>query len=112
MPAFIYTQLLPKREALPEVVPQSLMLGIPVIGVDIRRVYERFVDGCGFLSEPGEVKALVRAMQRVFVDPDESNETGQKRHERIKSYASQNTIHLHKVLHAEALGNQPALRPA
>lgn len=97
--------LLPsEREGLPRAVLESLALGIPVIGADIRGVHELLVDGCGFLTEVGDVAAIAEAMQRIIQNPQESKEMGRKGRERMQAYDLGNIIRLHEELYAEALG--------
>lgn len=105
--------LLPsEREGLPRAVLESLALGIPVIGADIRGVRELLVDGCGFLTEVGDIAAMAEAMQWIIENPEESQEMGRKGRERMKAYDLGNIIRLHEELYAEALGAKPVLNPA
>jgi glycosyltransferase involved in cell wall biosynthesis len=105
--------LLPsEREGLPRAVLESLALGVPVIGADIRGVHELLVDGCGFLTEVGDVPAIAKAMQWIIENPEESQEMGRKGRERVKSYDLQNIIRLHEELYTEALGDKPVPGPA
>lgn len=105
--------LLPsEREGLPRAVLESLALGIPVIGADIRGVHELLVDGCGFLTEVGDVITIAKAMQWIIENPEESKKMGHKGRERVKSYDLRNIIGLHEELYAEALGCQPVPKPA
>ncbi len=104
--------LLPsEREGLPRAVLESLALGVPVIATNIRGVRELLVEGCGYLTEVGDVEAVAKAMRKVIENPVECEEMGRRGRERVKAYDLENIIRLHEELYAEALsGGYPVLK--
>ena len=59
------------REGLPNVLLESLAMGVPVVASDLGSVGEAVVDGeTGILVSPGSVEQLAEAIQRLWADQE------------------------------------------
>lgn len=58
------TALPSEREGLPRVVMESMAIGTPVIGADIRGTRDLLADGCGTLVPVGNTSALAEALKK------------------------------------------------
>lgn len=102
--ASVATLLPTQQEGLPRSVMESLCLGVPVIGTNIRGVHELLHPDCGFLLEVGDVAGIVRAMRWVMEHPEEAKAMGTRARGRMKPYDIRHILHLHEQLYAQALG--------
>jgi glycosyltransferase involved in cell wall biosynthesis len=76
-PNYVYERLdmtvLPSlyKEGLPNVLLESMAMGVPVVSSDIGGVSEIVLDGeTGYLVEPGDASALADAIQKVWGNQD------------------------------------------
>jgi glycosyltransferase involved in cell wall biosynthesis len=76
-PEYIYEQLdmtiLPSlfKEGLPNVLLESMSMGIPVVASDIGGVSEIVInDETGFMVEPGDKSALADSIQKIWKNPE------------------------------------------
>jgi len=109
--ASLATLLPTQQEGLPRSVMESLCLGVPVIGTNIRGVHELLHNDCGFLLPVGDVAAITSAMRWVLEHPAEAKAMGRKGCERMKAYDIRNILHLHEQLYAKALGKNSERSP-
>jgi glycosyltransferase involved in cell wall biosynthesis len=59
------------KEGLPNVLLESLAMGVPVVSSDIGGVSEIVIDGeSGYLVEPGDTSALANAIQKLWGNQD------------------------------------------
>jgi glycosyltransferase involved in cell wall biosynthesis len=109
IPALIKTAIavvLPsEREGLPRSVMESLSLGVPVIGTDIRGIRDLLEGECGILVKLGDTGALAGAMQWVLDHPAEAVQMGENgRRKMCGDYEIMKIIKAHEDLYQEALG--------
>jgi glycosyltransferase involved in cell wall biosynthesis len=68
-----------RSEAAPQVVPQALAVGTPVIGTAVGGIPEAIRDGeTGRLVPPGDAKALAEAILEVLRDPARARATARR----------------------------------
>lgn len=99
--ACVATILVSAQEGLPRSVLESLSLGVPVIGTQIRGI-EDLVEP-DLLVPLGDVTAIARAMTWVLEHPEAAQTLGQKGRDRMINYDLRQIIDLHENLYAEAL---------
>lgn len=96
--------LLPSdREGLPRSVLESLALGVPVIGSDIRGVRDLIADGCGRLVAVGDMEALAQAMDWMLEHPDEARAMGERGRARVAAFDVRHVIEMHEKLYGDLL---------
>lgn len=96
--------LLPSgREGLPRAVMESLALGVPAIGTDVRGLRELVADGCGHLVKIGDIQGLTKAVERILTNPAEAAAMGKRGRERMAKYSLTAVIAQHERLYDEAL---------
>lgn len=96
------TLLVSGREGLPRCVIESLNLGTPVIGTDIRGVRELLANGAGILVPVGNVEEIARAMIWMADHAGEAEAMGRLAQERMATYDLRRLIALHESLYALA----------
>lgn len=101
--ASVATLLTSEREGLPRSVMESLCLGVPVIGTDIRGVRELLGEGRNLLVKVGDIEGLAQAMAWVLDHPKEALAMGLQGRNRMKSYDINHIISLHEMLYNKAL---------
>ena len=104
--ASVATLLPSEREGLSRSVMESLCLGVPVIGSDIRGIRDLLERGCGLLFKVGDIDSLAEAMRWVLEHPTEAQAMGCKGREQMAVYDLQNILKLHESLYREALGER------
>jgi glycosyltransferase involved in cell wall biosynthesis len=98
------TVLFSSREGLPRSSMESLSMGVPVIGADIRGVRDLLRDGCGLLVPPGDSRALARAMQWVSAHPDEAAAMSERGREKMTGdYSIGAVLEAHDRMYAEIM---------
>jgi glycosyltransferase involved in cell wall biosynthesis len=105
----VATVLPSAREGLPRSIMESLSLGVPVIGTDIRGIRDLLQGQCGLLVPVGNPVALATAMDWVIEHPIEASEMGRRgRKKMAEQYDLRKIIRMHEELYARALGlSQP-----
>ncbi|MDX2004781.1 MAG: glycosyltransferase family 4 protein [Meiothermus sp.] len=101
------TLLTSEQEGLPRAIMESLCMGVPVIGTDIRGAHELIREGCGWLVEVGDVRAIAEAMEWVIAHPNMAKAMGQRGRERMKTYDLRLVLSLHEQLYAKVLYGVP-----
>jgi glycosyltransferase involved in cell wall biosynthesis len=92
------------REGLPRSVMESLSLGVPVIGTNIRGIEELLEDGRGILVSPRDPRAIADAMAWILEHPTEARVMGRRaRRKMMDTYDLKHILHLHDALYSEAL---------
>lgn len=75
-----------RDEGVPQSISQGMAAGLPVVATDVGSVREQVVpDLTGHLVEPGDPKALARAMIRMAQHPDQRERMGQQARERARA---------------------------
>jgi glycosyltransferase involved in cell wall biosynthesis len=96
--------LLPsEQEGLPRSIMESLCLEVPCIGSNIRGTRDLLSDGCGILTEVGNVDAITEGMNRILAGPTEAREMGARGRRRMKDFDVGIILKLHEDLYEEAL---------
>jgi glycosyltransferase involved in cell wall biosynthesis len=97
--------LISEREGLSRSVMESLSMGVPVIGTDIRGVRDLLDGECGLLVPLGDIQALAEAMRWMLTHPAEARAMGCKGRKKMQgAYEVRNILALHETLYQEALG--------
>lgn len=64
-------------EAHPRAVIEAMAAGLPVVAFDVNGVNETIIDGqTGYLAPPGDIAALVQALQKLMGSPSLGQELG------------------------------------
>lgn len=101
--ASVATLLPSEREGLPRSVMESLCLGIPVIGSNIRGIRDLLTNGGGLLVGVGRPDELAQAMAWVLQHPDEARLMGERGRQHMAAYDIRNILALHEDLYRKAL---------
>ncbi|MEA3501171.1 MAG: glycosyltransferase, partial [Actinomycetota bacterium] len=65
------------KEGLPNVILEAMSMGLPVVASRMAGVPEVVIDGrTGWMTEPGDVRGLADAVERLWVDPSACREMG------------------------------------
>ena len=109
--AAIATILVSEQEGLPRSILESLSMGVPAIGTDIRGIRDLLEDGCGLLVKLADSPGLAKAMNWILEHPQEAQRMGERGQKAIASYGLEHILQLHESLYAEALAkvNEPVL---
>lgn len=97
------------QEGLPRSVMESLAIGVPVIGTDIRGVRDLLADGAGLLVPADNPEELANAMSLLIGHPEESRRISEIGRRKICDYDLENIISMHEQLYHRVLGET---RPA
>ena len=103
--ASVATVLVSGREGLPRSVMESLSLGTPVIGTNIRGVSDLLADGSGVLVKVGDVEGIARAMGWVLDHPEWAQRSGEQGSSMVAPYNLDHVIALHDALYATTCEN-------
>jgi glycosyltransferase involved in cell wall biosynthesis len=102
------TFLVSDREGLPRSILESLSLGVPVVGSDIRGIRELLEPGSGILVPPGGRQQLAKAMEQLTEEPELVSVMAQNARRQAMAYDIRELLKLHEKLYLEAL-QSPAL---
>ncbi len=100
------TVLPSEREGLPRSVMESMSLGTPVIGTDIRGLGDLLRDGCGLLFPVGDDGKLAEYLSLAVSRPEELQPIMAAARERIHDYDVHKIIRLHEDLYRKILATQ------
>ncbi|MGF1673930.1 MAG: glycosyltransferase, partial [Rivularia sp. (in: cyanobacteria)] len=103
MRASLATVLASEREGLPRSIMESMSLGIPVIGTDIRGVQDLLACNSGILFPVGDVNQLADQIAWVIDNPQQAQQIGKQGQQRIINYDLKHIIKLHETLYSQAL---------
>jgi glycosyltransferase involved in cell wall biosynthesis len=106
--------LLPSgREGLSRATLESLCLGTPVIGSDIRGIADSVRPDGGWLVPPGDVAALADAMEAAAAAPLLDDLGRHRLRNRMASFSTQTVLREHEELYRSLLGDDAMVtRPA
>jgi glycosyltransferase involved in cell wall biosynthesis len=96
------TVLPSKREGLSRSVLESLALGVPVVGSDIRGIADSVRPDGGILVPPGDVGALAAAFDQIIASPKPSEPARSRIRQRLERFGLKSLIDAHDRLY-EAL---------
>lgn len=75
------------REGTPRAITEALAAGLPVVATDISGIPEQVDDGeTGYLVEPGDIDALVTALQKLIERPARRKRFGASGRERVEPF--------------------------
>ncbi len=106
------TILASRQEGLPRVIMESMALGTPVIGTDIRGTRELLEDGAGLLVPLGDTGELANAMRWVMANPEQAHQCAVIGRQRMTEYRLERLFDLHDHLYARALNDLAVLSPS
>ena len=87
-----------------------MSLEVPVIATDIRGSRELLADGAGILYQPGNIENLMKAMDYIINNPEESALMGSiGRKQVLEKYELSKIIQLHECIYEEALREKRTL---
>jgi len=96
--------LLPsEREGLPRSIMESLSLGVPVVGTDIRGIRDLLESGSGLLVPLGDHQELAAALKQLASHPELVEAMGENARRHIQAYDLGDVLGFHEQLYAEAL---------
>ncbi len=98
------TVLPSSQEGLPRSVMESMGIGVPVIGTDIRGTRDLLGAGGGILYPVGEIALLAKAIAEVAGNPRGASEIGERGRQSIGRYDFENVVRMHEAVYAHALG--------
>lgn len=91
------------HEGLPRALLESMSLGIPIIGSNIRGVVELADDGCGLLHNVGNVEQLAHAVKLLADDINLAQDMGKNAKNKIINYDISQIIKKHDELYSSLL---------
>jgi glycosyltransferase involved in cell wall biosynthesis len=100
------------REGLSRAVMESLALGVPVVGADIRGIADAVRPDGGVLVAPGDVAALAAALDTVASEPTLDAEARQAIRARLASYSIDSLIASHEALYDDVRDEFARRRPS
>lgn len=103
------TTLPSAREGLPRSIMESMALGVPVIGTNIRGIEELLADGAGMLFDAGNVSQFTECIRRLATDPELRNACARAGLERIKRFDIERVLECYDLIYSDMLAQ---LRPA
>ncbi|NDJ17886.1 glycosyltransferase [Myxacorys almedinensis] len=105
MRSAIATILASEQEGLPNCVMESLCLGVPVIGSQIRGTQDLLDGGYGFLFPVGSVAKLTEAMTLALEQPEATQLIGKRSWNRMAPYGLHPVLKQYEALYTEALNS-------
>jgi glycosyltransferase involved in cell wall biosynthesis len=105
------TLLTSDQEGLPRAVMESMALGVPVIGTDVRGTRDLLSSGAGLIVPIGDIGALAHAMDLLAGDSEQAHRMGAAGRVQVRAYDLDKVIRLHEQLYTEALGDVPPSAP-
>lgn len=105
--AAVATLLVSRQEGLPRCILESLCLGVPVIGSDIRGTRDLLADGAGLLTPVGDINAIAAAMRWVLDHQMESRAMAAHGRQKIlQEHAEAAIVATHERLYQQMLTRQ------
>ncbi len=101
--ASVATILPSTHEGLPRSVLESMAMGVPVIGSDIRGVEELLAGGCGILVPVGNIYGIADAIDRLLYDPASTKEMGRLGRDLALTYDIRKVLHLHESIYSNTI---------
>lgn len=95
------------REGMPRVVMESLCVGTPVVGTNVRGTRDLVGAGAGKLVSVGAVDELAEAIALLLDNESLRLHMGKRGRELIQSYDLRRTLALHATLYDAALQGKP-----
>lgn len=104
--ASLATLLVSEQEGLPRSVMESLCMGVPAIGTDVRGTRDLLEGGCGLIVKVGDVDGLAQAMAWILDHPDDAKAMGKRGRERMSAYELGHILKMYQVLYDQALAEK------
>jgi glycosyltransferase involved in cell wall biosynthesis len=83
---------------------ESMSIGVPVVGTDVRGTRDLLREGGGVLYPVGDVEALAKAMEEIVTNPSGASHMGASGRQSIGHYDFKNVVRMHEAVYARALG--------
>lgn len=93
------TILVSEQEGLPRSIMESMAIGTPVIGSNIRGIEDLLKDSCGILVKVGDIESIATAMSTLADDAIQRKNISDKAIQYIKQFELQQIIKLHDKLY-------------
>ena len=92
--------LLPsQQEGLPRSIMEAMVMGVPVIGTDIRGTQDLLENGCGTLYPVGDVDVLAQIFKKLVADNAWLASHAANAREQVKHYDLSTLLKMHRVLY-------------
>jgi len=102
----VATVLFSEREGLPRSSMESLSMGVPVVGSDIRGLRDLLEDGCGILVARDDERSLAAAIDEVVAVPEWAHEMGQRgRAKMLGEFSLAAVLAQHEYLYGDVLAS-------
>jgi len=104
--ASLATILPSEREGLSRVVTESMSLGVPVIGSNVRGIRELLASDSALVVPLGDIAGLAGAIEWVVCNPAAAHELGKRARRRAAAYDLQLVLRSHEALYERALAER------
>ena len=92
------------KEGLPNVLLESMSMGVPIVSSNIGGVSEIVMDGeTGYMVEPGDKSALANAIKKIWVNQDNFQEMKMKARKLITENFNKATQFERFISHFQAI---------
>jgi len=96
--------LLPsQQEGLPRSIMEAMVMGIPVIGTNIRGTQDLLENGCGILYPIGDTRSLASIFAQASSGDPSFDSCAQKAVTHVKKYDLSAVLHMHEKLYLEIM---------
>lgn len=86
-------------EGFPNVIIESMALGIPTVGTDVGAIADMLDGDCGIVIQPRSVEAIVDALEKLLENEEQRNRLAKNAMEKArKEYAMENVFRLYREL--------------
>ena len=96
--------LLPsQQEGLPRSIMEAMVMGIPVIGTNIRGTQDLLENGCGILYPVGDTRSLASIFAQASSGDPSFDSCAQQAMTHVKKYDLSAVLHMHEKLYLEIM---------
>ena len=92
-----------EREGLPRSVLESMAMGVPVIGTNIRGTQDLLENGCGILYPVGDTRSLASIFAQASSGDPSFDSCAQQAMTHVKKYDLSAVLHMHEKLYLEIM---------
>ncbi len=94
-----------EREGLPRSILESMAMGTPVIGTNIRGTQDLLENGCGMLYPVGKVNALAQIFEKLTADDASFAASAERAKGQVKKYDLTALLKMHEELYTQAMNH-------